>query len=798
MASKVRFVDNVGVSAFGSVSSGDIATGSLLVTASAELNTITFTKGDNTTFPITINTGSGGSGGSGIFAATGSYQSTTNTLVITGSTLEASPYQPTYPDSSITSSEGTNKYAMVVSQSIYHYNNNIGVPSSKAWKTDLDGSHFNNFDHNSNTSEILRFMAGLLSSSAPAASPNSKTFNAIGETLSNTNTGTAPAGRIPSASSNDTILYLSSKNFTSQGQTIFNSISPIYTNSLFNIVYSSSAAGSTIVSSSNDTELFGLGTIATDRPFNVSGSFNFKFEDNNSNSSTATSSSIGLLSNSSPGVTDGLTLGNISTGNELIPNTFQDGKFVGVFQSNLYNNSVDFTTTGSIGFYEISASIKINSGSSTLNNYSSEKVSNKRVFYAPISNLNTDIPNNSIQLNNPFSESISVVSRSLSGAPYLISGTYRISSSISNLFNPMYAASTVARLTKTDSLISIGEITNLAYSASLAGGTIQTPNAVYSSAGIVRSTSTVPAETDIVRLSGSISFNATSGATNIQSSGLGTTTFDIITKTTPKSNSEGNERTDGFSYINQGDFGQPTDSGSMAYYGQVQGYDGGSLTGVLEQFTGETYRVKIDNNLLTGKYSSATKFTTASYSDYSLDKYDLQVKPGYLVPAGGSNGYWLNEHSTSTGGYKYYARAFQVTTNKGNIFLDIGQSLVKWNETTNDSVAAAIMFESAQVGIDTGGGVLARPKLYDFATLSGPDPGTNQTTNDQLNPFSINIDIGGNQSGELSGTQYKLPLVDSLNQILATAGSYVYPNFIILIRYKGNPTPVEDITISYT
>lgn len=38
-------------------------TGSVLVTASVSSNTITFTKGNGTTFPITINTGSGGGGG---------------------------------------------------------------------------------------------------------------------------------------------------------------------------------------------------------------------------------------------------------------------------------------------------------------------------------------------------------------------------------------------------------------------------------------------------------------------------------------------------------------------------------------------------------------------------------------------------------------------------------------------------------------------------------------------------------------------------------------------------------------
>jgi hypothetical protein len=42
---------------------GSVNTSSLLITASAVDNTITFTKGDGSTFPVTVNTGSGGGGG---------------------------------------------------------------------------------------------------------------------------------------------------------------------------------------------------------------------------------------------------------------------------------------------------------------------------------------------------------------------------------------------------------------------------------------------------------------------------------------------------------------------------------------------------------------------------------------------------------------------------------------------------------------------------------------------------------------------------------------------------------------
>jgi hypothetical protein len=51
---------------------GSTNTGSLLTTASVNLNTITFTKGDGSTFPITVNTGSGGGGSGSAFPFTGS------------------------------------------------------------------------------------------------------------------------------------------------------------------------------------------------------------------------------------------------------------------------------------------------------------------------------------------------------------------------------------------------------------------------------------------------------------------------------------------------------------------------------------------------------------------------------------------------------------------------------------------------------------------------------------------------------------------------------------------------------
>ena len=65
----------------GSGGGGTTNTGSLLLTASVLLNTITFTKGDGTTFPITVNTGSGGATiNTGSFVTTSSFNSFTASI----------------------------------------------------------------------------------------------------------------------------------------------------------------------------------------------------------------------------------------------------------------------------------------------------------------------------------------------------------------------------------------------------------------------------------------------------------------------------------------------------------------------------------------------------------------------------------------------------------------------------------------------------------------------------------------------------------------------------------------------
>ena len=62
MASNVRFLDQVPVSAYGSTTALTINTGSFMITGSASGSTLTFTKGDGTTFELFVS-GSGSGGG---------------------------------------------------------------------------------------------------------------------------------------------------------------------------------------------------------------------------------------------------------------------------------------------------------------------------------------------------------------------------------------------------------------------------------------------------------------------------------------------------------------------------------------------------------------------------------------------------------------------------------------------------------------------------------------------------------------------------------------------------------------
>ena len=705
-----------------------------------------------------------------LFKQTASVFATTNNIEITGSTTGLM----NSPDGAV-----SNKYALSVSQSIHAQNINVGVPTSNQWQSNLVGSYFNNFTTNTDVSEILRFVAGLLSASAPDASPNTKTLSSVTANTVNTTTSTALTGRIPQSTSNTTVTYLQGKGFATAGSTIFSGIGTIYTDSTYALNYTSVAGGTTIVTSSADTQLFGLGQLSSGTPTNLklSGSFTHRFMDNSTKVLTLASSSQAIITQTGAGTTAGVTLAKILTVNpNVIPPAYQDGKFANAFTQSVYVTGSTSTPNVS-GYYHISASLSIASGSSP---YSAPITTSTEIFYAPLTTISTAVPVQTSATGSTTLTYVSAVSRSLSGAPYLSGSTYSISSSITNLFNPLFYAGTIASI----GLSGTGMTTTSGVSSvTTSGGTIGTANAVFDTTNTtVRATSTIPFETDVVRLNGLYTFGS-ANITNIGQTSFTPTTWTATMNGQNYNNGTAVSKVNTFNYHNAGDFGQPASSGSLAYFTRTQGAD--ASTALVESFLGESYRIQLADNVLAFNGTA----TTTTFGLYTLGANSLQVKPGYLVKPGGTYGYWLGNPS-ATSDYKYYIRKFTTSGTKTSMTLNMGKTLVNWGTTTNDSVAAAILFESSGTNVYGAGNA----RIYDPSDLLTNFVASKTANSDGQNPFGSAFQLYGNTGGSLSSTTYTIPLRNGDGMTL----NATYTNIYVIVRYKGDPLPVTSITTTFS
>ena len=97
----------------------------------------------------------------------------------------------------------------------------------------------------------------------------------------------------------------------------------------------------------------------------------------------------------------------------------------------------------------------------------------------------------------------------------------------------------------------------------------------------------------------SLVFNLDSNSTNVvqNRSSQQSLNYNLIFRTTG-ANWKNSTQTSNSSTINFYDaalFNQPAASQSMAIYSRAQGYDAGSLTGTSEAFSGEDFRIKLNN-----------------------------------------------------------------------------------------------------------------------------------------------------------------------------------------------------------
>ena len=689
--------------------------------------------------------------------------------------------------------------------------NNItnGYPTSNDWGTSLEGSYFNTFDNTTHVSEILRFMAGIISHSIDTASPtaNTKTFASVDtneNSLGNTDTINGYLPQEHSSLSNATINYLNTKDWWKTGGTCFSGITVYYQNGATHYLdFDSNSGGSTSVRSSADTELFGLGGLSSGAAvaFKVRVHATQSFSDTGSISApTAASNTFTTQSRldyttSAFGTTSGVTLAKIASANPaVIPAAYQDGKFVDVggtamtgSLSRKYGASAtDFTSVSASGYYRFhDLKVGIASGSGL---YQEVNGTTKNRFWAPTTTIDTAIGSNTLADTGTTHKALTATSRSLSGVPYLLDATFEVSTKITGLFNPAYAASTTL-VDMTAASVGVGTATLSGDRVSTSGGTVQTSGKVFQSDGTTAVNSGIPRYDDIVIMTASVSYDS-GNADSINQTGVSDTSFTVAVKARNRNSSQSTLDSQTISYHTAGDFSQTSASGSLGIYGRAQSYDGGTLQGTSEAFSGEDFRIKLADNV---QAFNGTAWTT-TYELNQLGTYELQVKPGYLVDPGGTYRYWYPNNYHSGGTYKYYIRRFQtdgstyssMTVNLNN------NTLIAWNATT-DGVSCAILFESS--GKNSGNNSsLGVARIYDPVKTTSNLIEADMAADNFKNPFSTAISLYGNSGGSISSNTYTIPIRNADGMYLDSNDNELY----VIVRYKGDPTPLDDITLTFS
>ena len=311
-----------------------------------------------------------------------------------------------------------------------------------------------------------------------------------------------------------------------------------------------------------------------------------------------------------------------------------------------------------------------------------------------------------------------------------------------------------------------------------------------------RSSGDDPQISDIAVASSSFTFSLDSNSENVGQNRTSNNTlnYSLTFRATGRNwkNSSVTDTTPAQSFYDATLFGQPASSGSMAIYSRAQGYDGGSLTGTSEAFTGEDFRIVLADNVtaFNGAYFTTDSFQTNDEGDSVLGDYDLQVKPGYLVEPGGSYGYWFPEDFGS-GTYKYYIRRFQDGSTRTSMTVNVGKTLVNWNSTSS-GVAVGLIFKSGtSAGSNTS---ITNCRIYDPSATTSNLISAGVSNDNHINPFSSNIDLYGNTGGSISSTTYTVPMRNADGMYLDSSDNELY----VVVRYKGDQSPVTSISLAFS
>ena len=832
--------------------SGAFATASSSFSTRVSLNETTSSKLDLASGSFSSRIGSLEGASAGIFVATGSSFSTTNDLQITGSlafsgsqqstSIRAQNIQNGYPTS--------NNWGENLDGSYFNnFTNETHVSEILRFIAGAMSHSLDIADAAPNTKLINGVSTSYVGTST--TSKNSLLNGVLGSSYQSAKlsmhwTSSAAINYSLTQSYRDVQSYLITKGFMVAGDkgTFGNDTgtnpftdnygtnipSTISTNGDFDnfgLTVTSTTTGTTSVRSSADNNLFGMGTLSSGNAnaYVVRVIASQSFSDTQTDttpdaSSTFHKKEVVNYTQNSFGTSNGLTLAKINTSQPaVIPAAFQDGKFasvVGPITGRFYTGgSQDENNISASGYYKMhDVKVGIQSGSGNFNFFNGSDSST--FFYLYTGGLPTDITTSvpSAVVSNPtlVRTGLSVVYKSLSGCPYIQSVQYNntFSSEANNLFEPAYDSVTVLQhdisTNEWDSIDSSQTITPVAVATDSNGVDTSVANSrgvLSADKSTLRADGDIPHRTDIAFLSSSISMSIAidSGiSTTVQTKSAQaaltyTNTFRSRGRNWKNTVTSNTATTLAFynaalftanSVTNLGSKVFTNDSGSMAIHAFQQGYDNGSLTGTTEQFTGEDFRIQLNNNVVSFSGDAFIQTFNINRNPSVIGDYDLQVKPGFLVDPGSTNGYWF-PNGYGSGTYKYYIRRFQTSGTKTNLTVNVGYTLQAWN-STNNGISVAILFESSA---DTN---YSRARIYDPTATSDNDIETNISSDNHKNPFTDAIDLYGNTGGSLSSTTYTMPLRNIDGMTLDNTNNEYY----LIIRYKGNPSPVTQITVGYS
>ena len=125
--------------------------------------------------------------------------------------------------------------------------------------------------------------------------------------------------------------------------------------------------------------------------------------------------------------------------------------------------------------------------------------------------------------------------------------------------------------------------------------------------------------------------------------------------------------------------------------------------------------------------------------------------------------------------------------------IDVGATLVNWDATTANSVAAVLLFKSSASGSGENS-ELSKARVYDPSELTSNAISASVARDFFKNPFTDTLALYGNTGGSKSSNQYTLPIRNADGMYLDSNDNELY----VILRYKGNPTPVTGITLTFS